>query len=174
MHENVFWLKNVVDGLLFFVCLVQVYTDKTALNLRTRASVASLVGLVLLNFSKTFCRFLNNHGHTLVALLLVATPETSTDSENTGAALKHSNRPPSIAMPLSDELPSTSSTCIRAVNWKTPIRPSWNLTSANDNAGREFQVFTSFKASMRHPTVASYYSDTSKNLDRPRENHAET
>lgn len=54
-----------------------------------------------------FRRFLNDRGHyCLVVVLPVATPETSTDAEGTGAALKQWDIFLSTVVLLSDELQS--------------------------------------------------------------------
>lgn len=82
------WKENVRERCPLFAEVVQVYTDEQAVSLKRNGTITFPVYLVLLNFSKTFRRFLIDHGHTSLALPPVATSERRAHAKDTDAALK--------------------------------------------------------------------------------------
>lgn len=85
--------KNVVQRWKSLVGKIEKCFKRTKLSLRENARNALPVHQVMLHFSRAFCIFLINHGHTLIALLPEAVLQRSTDDEDTVAVLKQSDLP---------------------------------------------------------------------------------
>lgn len=88
-NKPVLLQKNVAHGSSFVGTLK--HLPVRASRLKANATVAYRAHLGLLNLSKTFGRFLIDHGCTYVALLRVATLETITNAEVAGAPINLSN-----------------------------------------------------------------------------------
>jgi len=67
--KDSFWVDSVADKNSSFVGFFQLYSDKTAMTLKSNAMVAYPVHLVLLNASPSFRRWLIDNGHTLLGFL---------------------------------------------------------------------------------------------------------
>lgn len=65
------WNETVENGNHLFDSLIQVFSEKAATTLKVTATVAYLVHMVLLDFTKEYHRFLIDYGHTLVGWLPV-------------------------------------------------------------------------------------------------------
>lgn len=72
VNEAFFLEEIVLNGFAFFVEMVQMYADKTALGLTAYATVMYPVHLQLLEFLKQLRNFLIDYGYSFVTLLLVA------------------------------------------------------------------------------------------------------
>lgn len=77
--RNIFWNEMNGKEKLSFAGMVQVCTYKTATTLKANVFLACPVHVMLLYFTQTFWRFLIDHRHTFVGLLLVC---TTTDKQD--------------------------------------------------------------------------------------------
>lgn len=79
---NLLWNENCTvhtkDG-TSFVGFIQIYTDKTAMTLKTNSLVAYPIHVTLLNFAGKFSGYVIDHGHTLVGFLPVGYQKMDSD-----------------------------------------------------------------------------------------------
>lgn len=111
------------------------------------------------------CRFFINHVHTLFVLLPVIRFGTGADAGDIGAALKHPHIPLSASVPLSDELPSTSSKGARNMKLKVLYKAMQKILGFQKKKARQgFQVRICDRLLTFHPTTSSHFSDTKRGM----------
>lgn len=158
---TVFWQEHVVDGSRSLVWMDEDHTDETASSLKESANISCLVYLRLLKVLKNFCRFLIDHGHSVVALWSVVTSEKSTDAEDKDAAIKHSDILLYGDVPFSHELTLTSRVADSDSKLKVFHKAMQSvLGSVNDTERPECQSSICDKQWTCHPWIASNSSPT--------------
>ena len=84
---NTFWVDTCTEGGASFVGFLQIYSDKTAMTLKSNAMVAYPVHVVFLNTTTSYRRWLIDNGHTIVAFLPVQYYSDPVDGDPTGEGM---------------------------------------------------------------------------------------
>lgn len=163
VNKSFFCHENHANRLPFFIEIVQVYKDMKASSFKAIAKFASLVILVPLNGSESFCKLGLNYCLSLLSLLCVAPPEACIDAEYTHTETKQSDPSLSAVLPLFDELLPASSRGVTEVTQEIFIKAMHrNIGSLNENARQNFPLSICAKPWTCYSTIALYCWSTSE------------
>lgn len=158
---NVLLQETVVDSLVLFIEILQVYNNNKFSNLKANATVVDTVHPVMLKGLEHLRRFLIDHGNYMVALPLVMISETNTDAEDTSAALKQSKISLSALLILFDAMTATCSTGSTDMKLKLFYEDIHRfLASMNESARRGYDVSISKKPRPPHPKITAACCNT--------------
>lgn len=85
--------------------MLQYFTDKIGTTLKTNGIDAYSVHVMFPKFTKQFCRYFIDHGHTLVGLLLASTLENTSDRDNPHESFNVGNLANSFVFSICGKLP---------------------------------------------------------------------
>lgn len=148
-----------------FVSLAHVYTDKTATNLKTNATVAHPVHVVLMKFNLNFRRFLSHHRQVLECCLTLWTALSHEDEYQEDLVKKKQFIPPN-EVPLQYLLPASMERDARGCKLERLHDTKWGIWRTLIVGIQSVASVVFFKKSLTfYPAIVSYSCYISEGKD---------